>query len=182
VGCLGSSSEDDDASPASEPATSTSGTPTERASPGHAAPELEALLPSEIDGVTLQKGSTTGAGVFEGNAFGREMTQFLASVGKRPGDLRFANARDPSAKLGLEVGVFRVMGVDAAALRRAIVASSRPNAPGLTASATTLAGKRVTKVAYPGGSVLYLYEHEDGVFYVGSQREDVASRALEALP
>jgi hypothetical protein len=148
----------------------------------HVAPDLEALLPDSVNGTPLRKGSTSGAVVFGGNAFGRAMTTFLAAHGKRPQDLRFANARASSRALEVEVGVFEVRGVDGNALRRAIVASSRPNAPGLTAAPTTLSGKRVTKVVYPGGSVLYLYAHGDRVFYVGTQNEMLAGKILAGLP
>src|SRR5262249_37428268 len=115
----------------------------------HAAPDLEALLPGNVAGVRLEKGSATGAAVFGGGAFSREMTQRLAAVGKAPSDLRFANAQDPRGVLELEVGVSEVKGMTAAELASAIVAASRPNAPGLIADHTTLGDKPVTAVVYP---------------------------------
>ena len=148
----------------------------------HAAPPLEAALPDEIDGVRLAKASATGANVFGGDAFSRAMTAFLTAAGKRPSDLTFANARDPGGGLAAEVGVFRVRGVGAAALRRAIVASSRPGAPGSTISRATIAGKPVTLFRYANGSTLYLYEQGDRVFYVGTVRPALAAKALAALP
>jgi hypothetical protein len=148
----------------------------------HAAPDLEALLPDEADGTPLAKGSTTGAVVFGGNAFGRVMTRFLEAHGRRPKDLRFANAQTSSRALDLEVGVFQVRGLGGAVLRSAIVASSRPNAPGLTSATATLSGKRVTKLVYPGGSTLYLYAHRDLVFYVGAQDDALAGKTLATLP
>jgi hypothetical protein len=140
------------------------------------------LLPDEVDGLKLRKGSTTGAVVFGGNAFGAAMTRFLAAHGKGPGDLRFANAQTAPNGPELELGVFQVRGLDGTVLRRAIVSSSRPNAPGLTATAGTLAGKAVTKVVYPGGSVLYLYPSGDRVFYVGTQDASLAGRIVEKFP
>jgi hypothetical protein len=110
------------------------------------------------------------------------MTRLLDATGKQPGDLRFANAQDPKGKLGLETGVFEVNGMSAPALRRVIVASSRPNAPGLTVSSSAVAGKPVTMVVYPGGSVLYLYEHGSRVFYVGTQSDALAGEVLGMLP
>ena len=149
----------------------------------HAAPDLEALLPARAAGTRLQKGSTTGATVFgSGDAFSRSMTRRLAAAGKAPVDLRFANAQDPKGKLELEVGVFEVKGMSADALRNAIVVSSRPNAPGLAVGGATVAGKPVTKLVYPGGTVLYLYEQGDRVFYVGTQSASVAGKVLEQLP
>jgi hypothetical protein len=165
-----------------------SSTTTEAAAPtttlpprvSHAAPDLEALLPGSIDGVKLEKGSATGAGVFGGDAFSREMTRRLSAAGKAPADLRFANAQNP--KTELEIGVFEVPGMSAADLRAAIVASSRPNAPGLLAEPATLGGKPVTTVVYPSGTVLYLYEHGDHVFYIGTQSKALAVRAIGLLP
>ena len=97
------------------------------------------------------------------------MIRRLAAYGKAPADLRFANAQDPKGRVELEVGVFEVPGMSAAELRTAIVASSRPNAPGLIAEPSTLGGKPVTAVVYPGGAILYLYEQGGRVFYIGTQ-------------
>jgi hypothetical protein len=162
----------------------TTGATTTTAMPqvSHAAPDLEALLPVRVAGTTLERASTTGAAVFGGDAFSREMTQFLAATGREPGDLRFANARDPNGRLELEVGVFEVKGMSAATLRRGIVAASRPNAPGLKVSGGALGGKPVTVVVYPAGTVLYLYEQGDRVFYVGTQSEALARRVIDTLP
>ena len=91
------------------------------------------------------------------------MTRRARAAGKAPVDLRFANAQDPKGRLELELGVFEVPGMSAADLRGAIVASSRPNAPGLIAEASTLGGRPVTAVVYPGGTVLYLYEQGNRV-------------------
>jgi hypothetical protein len=148
----------------------------------HSAPSLEALLPASIAGVRLEKGSTTGAAVFGLDAFSKKMTTLLAAVGKRPSDLRFANAQDPRGTLELEIGVFQVDGMSAAKLRRAIVASTRPNAPGLAVSQTAIGGKPVTVLVFPGGQVLYLYDQAGRVFYVGTQSRPLATKALGLLP
>ncbi len=78
--------------------------------------------------------------------------------------------------------MFQVRGLAATTLLRAIVASSRPNAPGLTSSRATLSGKPVTRVAYPGGSTLYLCAHHGVVYYVGTQSEPLAAKAVASLP
>jgi hypothetical protein len=148
----------------------------------HAAPDLEALLPGKVNGTTLQKGSATGAAVFGGDAFSEEMTRRLAAAGNVPSDLHFANAQDPKGRLELELGVFEVPGMSAADLSEAIVASSRPNAPGLVAEPSTLGGKTVTEVTYPGGTKLYLYERGDRVFYIGTQNRNLAEKMITRLP
>ena len=98
------------------------------------------------------------------------------------GRLRFANAQDPTGRLEFEVGVFEVRGMSAADLASAIVASTRPNAPGLFVDHATLGGKPVTTVVYPGGTVFYLYEQDGRVFYIGTQSKPLAVKAIGLLP
>ena len=160
--------------------TTTSTTP--RQSVSHSAPALERLLPASVDGHRLQKGSATGAVVLSGsNAFSTALRRILARNGKQPSDLLFANARDPTGALELEVGAFQVRGLAAQALSKAIVLSSRPNAPGLAVSHVILDGTPVTKVVYPGGSTLYLDPRGTVVYYVGTQDEALAGRILRRL-
>jgi hypothetical protein len=110
------------------------------------------------------------------------MTQRLNAAGKAPADMRFANAQDPKGNLELEVGVFEVPGMPAKELAEAIVASTRPNAPGLIAEPSMLGGKRVTTLIYPSGTALYLYPHGEHVFYIGTQDKSLAARAIGLLP
>lgn len=149
----------------------------------HAAPDLEAQLPSLVDGVALSKASGTGSDVFQDDPWSKEMTAFLAGVDRKPADLQFAQGWDPAGNLDLEIGAFRVAGVDSAALRNAMVESSRSGSPGLSTGTATLSGKQLTTVLYPANtSILYLYEHDGVVFYVGTQDERLAGEALATLP
>lgn len=153
---------------------------------GHADPGLEALLPRRLDGVGLDRASTTGAAIFAefgSTAWAQQMTRYLASVGRRPADLHYAQVWDPSQALGLDAGVFQVDGISAAALRDAIINASRPDSPGLTLSTTTLAGKRVTVVLNKSSSAtLYLYDYRGNVFYAGGSGESLAAQFLRRLP
>jgi len=178
AGCSGGGDSTTDAA-ATESATTTVALPPQI---GHVAPGLEALLPGQIDGVKLEKRSATGPQVFGGDAFSRVMTQRLRAAGKAPADFRFANAQDPKGRLEFEVGVFEVPGMSAAELADAIVASTRPNAPGLFVDHATLGGKPVTTVVYPGGTVFYLYEQGGRVFYIGTQNKALAAKAIGLLP
>ncbi len=110
------------------------------------------------------------------------MTRLLAAHGKKPEDLRFANAQSSSGAGEIEIGVFQVRGLGGPALLQAIVASSRPNAPGLSVSKAALAGKPVTQLVYTSGLTLYLYAHGNRVFYVGTQNEKFAATTLRRLP
>jgi hypothetical protein len=150
--------------------------------PSATASALEALLPARVAGVRLRKASASGAAVFGGDAFSRSMTSFLHSIHRQPTDLRFANARDPSGAADIEVGVFELPGVAGTRLLQAIVAASRPGAPGLAVSPGVLAGNDVTKLTYPGGSTLYLHAAGSRVFYVGTQSERLAARVVGELP
>jgi hypothetical protein len=153
---------------------------------GHAAPALEATLPRRLGGVALDRASTTGKAIFAefgGTAWAQQMTSYLASVGKTPADLNYAQVWDPSGSLGLDAGVFQASGVSAASLRRAIINSSRPDSPGLSVSDASLSGKHVTVVVNQGsGSTLYLYDHRGDVFYTGGSGPSVAAQFLGQLP
>jgi hypothetical protein len=153
---------------------------------GHADPGLEALLPRRLNGYGLARASTTGAAIFAefgSTAWARQMTKYLASVGKKPADLHYAQAWDPSQQLGLDAGVFQADGVSAAALRDAIINASRPDSPSLTVSRATLAGKRVT-VLLDGasGNTLYLYDYREDVFYTGGSGQSLAAQFLSHVP
>lgn len=156
---------------------------SEQPSGSHLAPDLEARLPGELRGASLAKASTIGEAVFQDDAWSKEMTAFLAGVGKTRSDLRFAQVWDPRGELDLDAGIFHVPGIAAPSVRQALVDSSRPNAPGLTAATLAVADKSVTAVVYPdGGPSLYLYEHDDVVFYVGTRDQDLAAEFLSELP
>jgi hypothetical protein len=162
--------------------------PAARSAPasGHADPRLEALLPRQLDGVGLDRASTSGAAIFAefgGTAWAQQMTKYLASVGRKPADLHYAQVWDPSQALDLDAGVFQADGISAAALREAIISASRPDTPSLTMSSTTLAGKRVTVVVNESsGTTLYLYDYRDNVFYAGGSGESLTAQFLSHLP
>ena len=169
------------ATPPSTTNATTSTTPHRSVS--HSARALERRLPSTVAGHRLQKGSASGAVVLSGsNAFSTALRRILARAGKQPSDLLFANAQDRTGAFPFEVGAFRVRGLAAPALSKAIVRSSRPNAPGLQVTHADLGGASVTKVVYPGGSTLYLYPHSGVVYYVGTQNGALAARVIRRLP
>jgi hypothetical protein len=160
--------------------------PSVSAQKGHAAPALEAMLPRHLDGITLARASTTGKAIFAefgGTAWAQQMTRYLASVGKTPADLYYAQVWDPSGALGLDAGVFQATGISAASLRKAIISSSRPDSPDLSVSDASLSGKHVTAVVnQSSGTTLYLYDHRGDVFYTGGSGPSVAAQFLGQLP
>jgi hypothetical protein len=118
-----------------------------------------------------------------GTAWAQQMTRYLASVGKTPADLYYAQVWDPSGALGLDAGVFQATGVSAASLRKAIINSSRPDSPGLQVSDASLSGKHVTVVVNgASGTTLYLYDHRDDVFYTGGSARAWRRNSLVSCP
>lgn len=149
---------------------------------GNDAPELEALLPDQLGGTSLEKASTAGDHILDEDPWSREMLAFLEGVGKTRQHLRFAQVWAPEEEVQLDAGAFRVPGVDGSVLRQALIDSSRPTSPDLTTSTVTVAGKHVTTVLYPDGRpTLYLYVHDDVVFFIGTADETVASDYLNSL-
>ena len=177
--CGSNSSTPTPSAPASAPASITS-IPTPGPE-GADAPDLEALLPDTLTGVTLDKASTTGGAVLGDDPFSESLKAFLATQGKAPGDLRYAQVWDPDDSIHLDAGVFEVKGLPAATLRDAIVEASRPGAPGLSTQESVVGGKAVTVVLYPSGSQLTLYPTGERVFYVGSVDESVTEAFLAAI-
>ncbi len=149
----------------------------------HDAPELEGLLPTQLNGTTLEIQSWKGDGILTDDGWSKSMTTFLTSVGKTATDLHVAQAYDPSQALDGSVGVYHVAGIAAPALRDALLAAWKVDAPNLTVSQVTLGGKAVTKGVFEEGTASsYLYMRDDYVFDIESTDESIAAAALAALP
>lgn len=144
------------------------------------------MLPRRLNGVSLATASTSGASIFAefgGTAWAKQMTKWLASIGKTPAALDYAQVWDPSQTLSLDAGVFGVHDVSAANLQQAIVAASLPDEPGLLTSSATVGSKHVTVLTNSSdGSILYLYEHDGAVFYIGGDDQTLAGQFLNVLP
>ncbi len=150
----------------------------------HVAPDLEALLPTLVNEIPLTLASNTGAAVFDPeDPASQGMIAFLASNGKTPADLVFAQAYDASGGLDLFLAAFRVSGMDPGTLRNALLEVGLANGSEQSSSATTMGGKPITKVVYPaGGSNSYLYERNGVVFDVETKDEALATQILSQLP
>lgn len=149
----------------------------------HDAPELEAVLPLELSGTELQVQSWTGDSVLTDDAFSTSLTTFLTKAGKTPVDLRFAQVYDPTQALDGSVGVYRVAGVEATAVRDALVAAWKVDYPEMVVSTVTLDGKEVTKCDFGEETIAsYFYVRDDLVFDIETTDEAIAIAALAALP
>jgi hypothetical protein len=148
----------------------------------HDAPELEAFLPPELDGTALEVQSWTGDSILTDDGWSTSITAFLTSAGKTATDLQVAQAFDATQVLDGSIGVYRVDGVDAIALRDALLAAWRSDYPDLNVSQVTLDGTEVTKGDFGQDSVAsYLYIRDDLVYDIETTDETIATAAIAVL-
>ena len=149
----------------------------------HDAPELESLLPATLSGTTLQAQSWDGDGLLTDDPWSTAMTAFLASVCKVPADLHVAQSYDPDQALDASIGVYRADGVEATALRDALIAAWKGDYPEMAVSQVTVGGKDVTKGDFGEDTISsYLYIDGDNVYDIESSDGTIATAALGALP
>lgn len=149
----------------------------------HDAPELESLLPATLSGTTLQAQSWDGDGLLTDDPWSTSMTAFLTSVCKVPADLHVAQSYDPNQALDASIGVYQADGVEATALRDALIAAWKGDYPEMAISQVTVGGKDVTKGEFGEDTITsYLYIDGDNVYDIESSDETIATTALGVLP
>jgi hypothetical protein len=142
--------------PSSSPQVTAAGTPFDKFASvapmpvQHDAPELEALLPDEMDGVAMEKESHTGTGMGL-----TEDDVRLARFGKHPNDYASAQAQPATPPLFL-VGGERLDGVPGEELL-AVILEQMPEAE---VTQVEMAGREVTQVIYGAWPVWYLPQGE----------------------
>ena len=152
------------------------------------APELEALLPSDVNGVTFTKTSVAGRPLstrLGKGGWGRmplgsdELNPFLGDHGKVLTDLNIAVATPTDRSRADTFAIaFQVKGVDATELAR-LLADGSGVGPGETA---TVGGKEVQVFRETGGMGFDLYVKDDVVFYVFTDGTPLIDEFLAALP
>ena len=144
------------------------------------APELEAMLPSEVGGVPLQKLSFGGTDfAFDAGApfDSSALDPLLKENGKTIEDVRLAIARPAGASpgaLGTMVMALQVTGLDAAKLFDLAGAS-----PSMTSA--LVGGKQVLQAGSAGFKV-YVYAKDDILFEMMLANDGEAEAVLSALP
>jgi hypothetical protein len=148
----------------------------------HAAPELEALLPTTLGGVSLTIESQAGTDLATQSA---AFDAFLAGLGKTRADFALASAY---AQGGLEaaVGAWRVRGADPALLLPSFTTAVQ------TSSTTPLvqveeivAGRPVNRIGDPGqmtNGPLYVFVRGDTLWFVQTTERALAEEAMDKLP
>jgi len=173
------------ASPASLASVEPSAAPSPSPSPtpvSHVAPDLEARLPHVVTGTTLTSQSFVGTTALGTDLTSQSLIASLKKLGKTPADLEIAEAHDPAGTLQLRLLGFRVKGVQASDLASAIVASWMAETTGTpTRSDVTVAGHKITKVAFAQGGADYLYAVGGVVFDIETTDEALVAMVLPLL-
>ena len=111
------------------------------------------------------------------------MTAFLTASCKLPADLHVAQSYDPNEAIDASIGVYTVDGVDATALRDALIEAWKGDYPDMKVSQVTIGGKDITKGDFGADSITsYLWVHGDEVYDIETSDETIATSALAGLP
>ncbi|MFO0992458.1 MAG: hypothetical protein U1E67_11055 [Hyphomicrobiales bacterium] len=147
----------------------------------HAAPDIEALLPQSLGGVSLTVESQAGTELSTNSS---AFDTFLKTLGKTRADFSLASAYAPGGLKGA-AGIWRVNGADPAqliaAFKAALQASS--NVP-LTIVEETIAGHPVTRIGAPGELAqgpLYAFAKSNMILFVQTPDPALAEEAIGKL-
>ncbi len=149
----------------------------------HEIAALEALLPAELNGTSLTRESWTGDTILGDDNFSSSLTAFLTKSGKAAADLQVSQAYDAAGALDMSAYAFRATGIDATALRDAMIAAWKGDYPDLKTASTTIGGLAVTSGDFGDGGVSsYWYVRGEIVFDIDTGDQSIAAAALAALP
>lgn len=166
------------------PQASTSSEAEPSPSASQVAPELLAMLPTEVAGIAVTGDSATGTELLGTDAVSRAMTATLAGLGATPADLQVAQAYDETGALDLYLLAFRAPGLSGTDLAPAVVDTwLQGKAAGVATSTVKLAGREVTKVTYgDAGSTSYVYRSGEAVIVIETSDETLADQVVALLP
>jgi len=149
----------------------------------HDAPDLEALLPTSIDGTAMTLQSWNGDGLLQdGGQWGDAINTYLGTVGKTTADLTAAQAYDATENTDSSINLFRLNGVDPKAFRDAMVAAWKAGYPDMTVSTVKLDGTEVTKGDFGSDAIdSYWYVKDGMVFDIEASDVAAATAILKGL-
>lgn len=125
-------------------------------------PELEAMLPDQLGGVTVRKQSLTGATFLAtGMAGAAAIEALLGDLGKSPEDLSVAFGTTAA----VTIFAYRIAGLPSDQLLAGLEAAL-PTGQGITVTDTTVRGRSVKQVVSPTETT-YVYLGGDVVFIIG---------------
>ena len=149
----------------------------------HGDPELEALLPDTLNGVTLTRESQRGVDLSQQSP---ALAAYLRSLGKTLEDFTLASAYSSSGDIKAQVGAWRIRGADSALLMPGFVeAVQADSTTKLTVTEASIAGHDVTQIGGPGQLTqgpLYAFVRGDTVLFVQTTDPAIAPEALSSMP
>jgi hypothetical protein len=148
-----------------------------------ASPVLENRIPTSINGVTLSIQSALDATSLSGGPDGRALDAAVVALGKQASDLEVAVADDETSSIDLTIIGFRVDGIPAAEIRKAVLeAWLAAGTSGVASSTIAVSGTAVTKISYgDGGADEYVLTIGDSVFVLETTDAALAQSAAAAL-
>lgn len=149
----------------------------------HDAPDLEALLPTQIGPTAMTLQSWTGDGLLQdGGDWADAVTKYLGTVGKTTADLSAAQAYDATEASDSSINLFRLNGVPTDSFRDAMVAAWKGAYPDLKVSTVKLDGTDVVKGDFGADAIdSYWYEKDGLVFDIEASDETAATTILKGL-
>ena len=148
------------------------------------APELEALLPTTVNGTPLTVDSVLGTDLFGEDQSSRAITAALRAEGKTPADLTFAQAYDENQALDLSMFALAVDGLTEAKTKALVLDSwLSATGAGVTQSEVELGGRTLTKIDYgDDGANDYVLAGDGAVIVFTTADEELAAATVAALP
>jgi hypothetical protein len=151
----------------------------------NADPALEAQLPTQVRGTTLQKLSFRGSDFlsFAGGE-DNDLKNMFERLGTSPANMSVALAIDTTDQLGAQTFAFKLAGTDANRLLQELVSSARAENKDVVIGQVTLGGKSATTITNPASSegVIYAYAKGDTVFAVQATNQQIADEILRQMP
>ena len=184
VGCAGVDPARPSDAPSPRPSPAHSVSPTAPGLTGrHADPELEALLPETLGGVTLIRESQRGT---ELSTRSPALESFLADLGRSLDDFSLASAYNGGGSLKAEVGAWRIRGADPTLLLDGFTGTVQASsATPLPVTSLELAGRTVTRIGEEGDLTrgpLYAYTLGEVILFVQTPDVELAAEAIGKLP
>jgi hypothetical protein len=161
--------------------------PGESAAPeSPAAPELVALLPTQVGDFAMLNESATGSTFLAEDQGSRAILAALRAAGKEPDDLHIANAYpdDPNGTSDLSVMAVSVKGLPVEQTRDLVLdVWLAATGPGVTQDTVQLAGKSFTRIDYGDEGIMdYVLLKGDVVIDIATADAALAEQAAAALP
>jgi hypothetical protein len=149
-----------------------------------AAPDLVALMPTQVGSIAMDSDSATGGTFLSDDQGSRAITAALRAAGKAPDDLRVAQAFDESGVSDLLILAVTVDGFPGEQTRDIVLENwLAATGEGVTKDTVTLAGQTWTRIDYgDGGTLDYVLTDGANVIVITTADAALAEQTAAALP